>query len=69
VSKRTLLEEFVPGVSRGVLLLTVFDEGRRELGNPPGRVLSMNLHCERGHLEPVRIIECVSENECVMTHS
>jgi len=27
VSKRTPLEEFVPGASRGVLLLTVLDEG------------------------------------------
>jgi len=27
VSKRTPLEEFVPGSSRGVLLLTVLDEG------------------------------------------
>ena len=27
VSKMTPLEEFVPGSSRGVLLLTVFDEG------------------------------------------
>jgi len=27
VSKRTPIEEFVPGASRGVLLLTVLDEG------------------------------------------
>ena len=27
VSKRTPLEQFVPGASRGVLLLTVLDEG------------------------------------------
>jgi len=27
VTKRTPLEEFVPGASRGVLLLTVLDEG------------------------------------------
>jgi len=28
VSKRTPLEEFVPGASRGFLLLTVLDEGK-----------------------------------------
>ena len=36
VCKRTPLEGFVPGSSRGVLLHTVLDEGTQYTGNPPG---------------------------------
>jgi len=44
VSKRTPLEEFVPGAFRGVLLLTVIDEATWQIGNAPGGGFCFDQH-------------------------